>query len=145
VEEIRDLLVEIGTEELPPKPLQALSEAFKQGFEDQLQQHRLGFSRIEPFATPRRLALLVRELVTRQPDQEVTRTGPALQAAFDAQGQPTKAASGFARSCGVAVEELQQEEAPKGSRLVFRQVQQSQHQGSDRRYDGKGPGNAAHP
>jgi len=124
VEEIRDLLVEIGTEELPPKPLQALSEAFKQGFEDQLQQHRLGFSRIEPFATPRRLALLVRELVTRQPDQEVTRTGPALQAAFDAQGQSTKAASGFARSCGVAVEELQQEETPKGSRLVFRQVQQ---------------------
>jgi len=124
VEEIRDLLVEIGTEELPPKPLQALSEAFKQGFEDQLQQHRLGFSRIEPFATPRRLALLVRELVTRQPDQEVTRTGPALQAAFDAQGQPTKAASGFARSCGVAVEELQQEETPKGSRLVFRQVRQ---------------------
>lgn len=124
MEEIRDLLVEIGTEELPPKPLQALSEAFKQGFEDQLQQHRLGFSRIEPFATPRRLALLVRELVTRQPDQEVTRTGPALQAAFDAQGQSTKAASGFARSCGVAVEELQQEETPKGSRLVFRQVQQ---------------------
>jgi len=124
VEEIRDLLVEIGTEELPPKPLQALSEAFKQGFEDQLQQHRLGFSRIEPFATPRRLALLVRKLVTRQPDQEVTRTGPALQVAFDEQGQPTKAASGFARSCGVAVEELQQEETPKGSRLVFRQVRQ---------------------
>jgi len=123
VEERQDLLVEIGTEELPPKSLRLLSEAFEKGFEDQLRKHQLGFSRIEPFATPRRLALLTRELTTRQPDREVMRKGPALQAAFDAQGRPTKAASGFARSCGVAVEELQQEETPKGTWLVFRQTQ----------------------
>lgn len=123
MEERQDLLVEIGTEELPPKSLRLLSEAFEKGFEDQLRKHQLGFSRIEPFATPRRLALLTRELTTRQPDREVMRKGPALQAAFDAQGRPTKAASGFARSCGVAVEELQQEETPKGTWLVFRQTQ----------------------
>lgn len=126
MEERRDLLVEIGTEELPPKSLRVLSETFREGFEDQLRKHQLGFSRIEPFATPRRLGLLVRELATRQPDWEVMRKGPALQAAFDTQGQPTKAASGFARSCGVSVEELQQEEMPKGAWLVFHQVQQGQ-------------------
>jgi len=126
VEETRDLLVEIGTEELPPKSLRVLSEAFRKGFEDQLWKHQLGFSRTEPFATPRRLGLLVRELATRQPDQEVVRKGPALQAAFDTQGQPTKAASGFARSCGVPVKELQREETPKGTWLVFRQVRQGQ-------------------
>jgi len=124
VEETRDLLVEIGTEELPPKSLRVLSEAFEKGFEDQLRKHRLGFSWIEPFATPRRLGLLVRELATRQPDQEVMRKGPALQAAFDTRDQPTKAALGFARSCGVSVQELQREETPKGAWLVFYQVQQ---------------------
>ncbi|WP_133510251.1 glycine--tRNA ligase subunit beta [Candidatus Thiosymbion oneisti] len=124
MEETHDLLVEIGTEELPPKPLQVLSEAFKKGLEDQLRKHELGFSWIEPFATPRRLGLLVRELATRQPDQEIVRKGPALQVAFDTQGQPTRAASGFARSCGVSVKELQQEETSKGAWLVFRQVQQ---------------------
>lgn len=124
MEETRDLLVEIGTEELPPKSLRVLSEAFEKGFEDQLRKHRLGFSWIEPFATPRRLGLLVRELATRQPDQEVMRKGPALQAAFDTRDQPTKAALGFARSCGVSVQELQREETPKGAWLVFYQVQQ---------------------
>lgn len=124
MEETRDLLVEIGTEELPPKSLRVLSEAFEKGFEDQLRKHRLGFSWIEPFATPRRLGLLVRELATRQPDQEVMRKGPALQAAFDTRDQPTKAALGFARSCGVSVQELQREETPKGAWLVFHQVQQ---------------------
>ena len=123
MEEMRDLLVEIGTEELPPKSLRVLSEAFEKGVEDQLRKHQMEFSRIEPFATPRRLGLLVRELTARQPDREVMRKGPALQAAFDTQGQPTKAASGFARSCGVSVKELQQEATPKGTWLVFRQVQ----------------------
>lgn len=126
MEERCDLLVEIGTEELPPKSLRVLSDAFKQGFQDQLQGYHLGFSRIETFATPRRLGLLVRKLATRQPDQEIVRRGPALQAAFDAQGQPTRAALGFARSCGVSMEDLQQEETPKGAWLVFRQVRQCQ-------------------
>lgn len=123
MEEMRDLLVEIGTEELPPKSLPALSDAFARGFREQLETRRLGFSSLESFATPRRLGLLVRDLAVRQPDREVVRKGPALQAAFDAQGQPTKAALGFARSCGVSVPDLQREETPKGAWLLFRQAQ----------------------
>ncbi|MCG6861621.1 MAG: glycine--tRNA ligase subunit beta [Chromatiaceae bacterium] len=118
-----DLLVEIGTEELPPTALKRLSEAFEQGFRNQLEKQRLSFAKIERFATPRRLALLVRELATQQPDLDVVRKGPAIRAAFDAQGKPTKAATGFARSCGVSIEELQQEDTPKGVWLVYRQVQ----------------------
>jgi glycyl-tRNA synthetase beta chain len=122
MEETRDLLVEIGTEELPPTALKRLSDAFEKGFREQLEQHRLEYAEIEPFATPRRLALLVRGLQTHQPEQEVVRRGPSLQAAFDGQGKPTKATDGFARSCGVSVQELQQEETPRGSWLVFRKV-----------------------
>lgn len=126
MEETRDLLVEIGTEELPPTALKRLSEAFVTGFRDQLAQQRLAFSTIEPYATPRRLALLVRELVTRQPDQETVRKGPSVKAAYDAQGLPTKAAEGFARSCGVAIQEIPQEETPNGTWLVFRRRQKGQ-------------------
>ncbi|MEA3274799.1 MAG: glycine--tRNA ligase subunit beta, partial [Pseudomonadota bacterium] len=124
MEETRDLLVEIGTEELPPTALSRLSEAFAAGFRAQLTHHRLDFSSIDAYSTPRRLALLVRELRVRQPDQEVARRGPALKAAYDAEGQPTKAALGFARSCGADVSDLKQEETPKGTWLVFRQIQQ---------------------
>lgn len=124
MEETLDLLIEIGTEELPPKSLQVLSEAFRERLEDQLRKHQLEFSQTELFATPRRLGLVVRGLATRQPDRKVMRKGPALQAAFDTQGQPTKAASGFARSCGVSVKELRREETPKGTWLVFHQVRQ---------------------
>lgn len=124
MEETRDLLVEIGTEELPPRSLLALSEAFRTGFEEQLRKYHLGCSGVEPFATPRRLGLLATGLETRQPHREVVRKGPALRAAFDDQGRPTKAASGFARSCGVGVEELEQETTPKGTWLIYRQVRQ---------------------
>lgn len=123
MEKVRDLLVELGTEELPPTALQRLSAAFLKGFRDQLSQNHLVFADIEPYATPRRLALIVRGLATRQPDQAILRKGPALKAAYDADGQPTKAASGFARSCGVSVQDLKQEETAKGVWLVFRQVQ----------------------
>ena len=123
MDETRDLLVEIGTEELPPTALKRLSEAFEAAFSDQLGQNRLEHGPIERYATPRRLALLVRSLATSQPDQEVVRKGPALKAAYDDQGVPTKAAEGFARSCGVSVEELQREVSPKGAWLAFRQRQ----------------------
>jgi len=121
--DVSQVLLEIGTEELPPKGLQRLSQAFEQGFANQLTQHGLGFSAIEAFATPRRLALLVRGLAKSQPDQEVTRKGPTLKAAFDSEGRPTKAALGFADSLGVSVQELQTEETAKGAWLVFRQRQ----------------------
>jgi glycyl-tRNA synthetase beta chain len=117
-----DLLVEIGTEELPPIALPVLSRALTEGFRDQLKTNGIGFETIESFAAPRRLALLIRGIQTRQPDQESVRRGPAVQAAFDAEGQPTKALLGFARSCGVEVEALGREETDKGSWLVYRSV-----------------------
>ena len=117
---LRDLLIEIGTEELPPKALPRLSRAFADSIQQSLVQAELGFSSIQAFATPRRLAVLVRELQTQQADKDVERRGPALQAAFDEQGNPSKAAQGFARSCGVEVSALEKLDTDKGSWLVYR-------------------------
>src|SRR5690606_28710151 len=86
----RDLLIEVGTEELPPKALLSLSQAFEAEIAAQLRKAGLEHDGIEPFATPRRLALLVRALPTRQPDSTQERLGPAVPAAFDAEGKPTK-------------------------------------------------------
>ncbi|WP_242523418.1 glycine--tRNA ligase subunit beta [Thiocystis minor] len=118
-----DLLIEIGTEELPPKALLNLSKAFAEGFLRQLREHGIAHAGIERFATPRRLALLVRETRTHQPDQTTLRRGPAVQAAFKADGLPTPAALGFARSCGVEVDALGREENEKGAWLTFRSLQ----------------------
>jgi glycyl-tRNA synthetase beta chain len=118
--ELRDLLIEIGTEELPPKALLRLSHAFSEAIQQHLVQAELGFSSLQAFATPRRLAVLVRELQTHQADKNVERRGPALQAAFDEQGTPSKAAMGFAASCGVEVSALEKLETAKGSWLVYR-------------------------
>ena len=123
MESRKDLLIEIGTEELPPTALLRLSEAFRDAIEKQVRDNALTLTAIEPFATPRRLALLVRGLSERQPDQEVVRRGPALQAAFGADGKPSQAAIGFARSCGVQVEELEQQATDQGAWLVFRRAQ----------------------
>ncbi|RNE94144.1 glycine--tRNA ligase subunit beta [Marichromatium sp. AB32] len=114
-----DLLIEIGTEELPPLALPRLSQAFVEGVARELRERSIDFTTIEPFAAPRRLAMLVRGIATRQPDQQQVRRGPALRAAFDDSGAPTKAAQGFARSCGVEVEALEREETPKGTWLVY--------------------------
>ncbi len=122
----RDLLIEIGTEELPPKSLKNLSSSFLAGVKSELEKADLAFSRIEGFASPRRLALLVYDLADSQPDKNIERKGPALQAAYDDEGCPTKAAEGFARSCGVAVEDLQKQETDKGAWLVFRSKQKGQ-------------------
>ena len=121
--ETRDLLVEIGTEELPPTALRRLSQSFAEGLKAQLAQHHLGYGVVESFATPRRLALLVRNLEIAQPDQELVRRGPSLRAAFDTSGQPTPAALGFARSCGVEMADVAQEESDKGAWLVVHQRQ----------------------
>lgn len=119
----QDLLIEIGTEELPPKALPALSAAFHESVEAQLGKAGLAFAGIEPFATPRRLALLVKQLDTQQPDQRIVKIGPAVQAAFTPDGAPTKAAEGFARSCGVSVAELEQRQDGKVLKLAFESVQ----------------------
>ncbi|MCC8998621.1 MAG: glycine--tRNA ligase subunit beta, partial [Candidatus Contendobacter sp.] len=121
--EHRDLLIEIGTEELPPKALFNLSLAFEQGVRDGLEKAGLPSNAIRRFATPRRLAVLIEHLPTRQPDRQLERRGPALSAAFGPDGRPTKAAEGFARSCGVAVAELQQQETDKGVWLVHVNVE----------------------
>lgn len=115
----RDLLIEIGTEELPPKALTKLSRAFEQGVADGLKAAELTYKNIQAFASPRHLALIISDLQIQQADKKVERRGPALQAAFDADGNATKAAQGFARSCGVEVNDLQQMETDKGTWLVF--------------------------
>ena len=115
----RDLLVEIGCEELPPKSLDALRDALFDHVTEGLQKARLGFdlASSRSFSTPRRLALLLSEVDDTQPDQTIERRGPALAAAFDAEGQPTKAAQGFARSLGLTVDELGTLENDKGKWL----------------------------
>ena len=102
----KDFLVELGTEELPPKALPKLSKAFASGIESGLNELGLSFGDVEIFATPRRLAVRVNALRTTQPDSTTEKVGPAVKAAFDKEGQATKAASGFARSCGVEVSQL---------------------------------------
>lgn len=117
----KDLLIEIGTEELPPKALSQLSKAFTDGIVKGLQEARLNMGAVTSFATPRRLAVIIKEVDTQQEDQLIERKGPAVQAAFDADGNPSKAIQGFARSCGVEVADLQKQETDKGAWFVFQQ------------------------
>ena len=116
----RDLLVEIGTEELPPRALSRLSEAFSEGIAQGLADAGVETGEVHSYATPRRLAVLISDVPTAQPDREVERKGPSLKAAYDADGKPTKALQGFARSCGVAPDELERQQTDKGSWLVYR-------------------------
>ncbi|WP_341706743.1 glycine--tRNA ligase subunit beta [Halopseudomonas sp.] len=111
----QDFLVELGTEELPPKALKKLAEAFLAGVEGGLKDAGLGYSKARYYAAPRRLAVLVEALATQQPDRTTQLDGPPLQAAFNADGNPTKAAEGFARKCGVSLAEIDQ----SGPKLRF--------------------------
>ncbi|MDH5784303.1 MAG: glycine--tRNA ligase subunit beta [Chromatiales bacterium] len=122
----QDLLIEIGTEELPPTALKKLSDAFTRGIVDGLEKAELAFGEVKPYATPRRLAVLIHNLDTQQSDREVERRGPAVNAAFDDDGNPTRATEGFARSCGVTASDLEKLETDKGAWLVFRTTQQGQ-------------------
>ena len=121
-----DFLVELGTEELPPKALRKLASAFADGIKNNLEQAKLSFESVEFFATPRRLAVLVRKLDAAQANRDVERRGPAVQAAFGADGCATPAAQGFAKSCGVTVEDLQTLETDKGAWLVHRFTENGQ-------------------
>lgn len=118
--ERRNLLVEIGTEELPPKALLRLSNAFTDGVRSGLEKAELAFGEVTGYATPRRLAVFVEAVETAQAERVVERRGPALAAAYDDEGNATRAAQGFAGSCGVSVEALETLETDKGSWLVFR-------------------------
>ena len=118
-----DVLIEIGTEELPPRALPTLSRAFAEEVIRGLREAELDFGPLTPYATPRRLALWIRAVATRQADKTVERRGPALTASFDEDGNPTQAALGFARSCGVTVDELDRCENDKGGWLCHRYQQ----------------------
>ena len=97
-----NLLVELGTEELPPKALMQLGSSFANNIEEALTQAELSFNSVVWYAAPRRLAVRVEALVDSQQDKVVEKRGPAVAAAFDAEGQPTKAALGWARGNGIA-------------------------------------------
>ena len=116
----QNFLVEIGTEELPPKALKTLATSFADNVEAELNQAGLTFDKIEWFAAPRRLALKVLNLATQQPSKEIEKRGPAVSAAFDAEGKPTKAAEGWARGCGITVEQAERIATDKGEWLVHR-------------------------
>ncbi|PKH25679.1 glycine--tRNA ligase subunit beta [Pseudomonas fluorescens] len=114
----QDFLVELGTEELPPKALNTLADAFLAGIEKGLHGAGLKFAAKKVYAAPRRLAVLLTALETQQPDRNINLDGPPRQAAFDAEGNPTQAALGFAKKCGVELSEIDQ----SGPKLRFSQV-----------------------
>ena len=115
------LLFELGCEELPPKSLKKLSQALLDNILAGLKEADLAYNRGRAYATPRRLAVIIDDLVAFQPDKTVEKRGPALQAAFAADGTPSKAATGFAASCGTSVDQLERIAGEKGEWLVFRQ------------------------
>ena len=118
--DVNDLLVEIGTEELPPKALRTLSESFAAELAAELDAAGLAHGTPAPYATPRRLAVLVPGVPGTQPDRDVERRGPPLARAFDGNDEPTKAALGFARSVGVEVDRLVRIETGEGAWLGYR-------------------------
>ncbi len=116
----RDFLVEIGTEELPPRALKPLADSFAAAISTSLDTARLRHGRVQRFASPRRLAVLVKGLAEQQPGQELKRRGPPVSAAFDATGAPTRAAQAFAESCGAPVASLGRITEAKGEFLFYR-------------------------
>ena len=102
----RDLLIEIGTEELPPKALNSLSTAFEDLISDALASQNIAFKETQRFATPRRLAVIISQVAESQSDEKLLRIGPTISAAYDENGNATPAALGFAKSCSVELKEL---------------------------------------
>ncbi|MEI8657839.1 MULTISPECIES: glycine--tRNA ligase subunit beta [Vibrio] len=117
----KEFLIELGTEELPPKQLRTLAEAFAANFEAELKAADLAHEGIKWFATPRRLALKVANLAEGQADKVVEKRGPAIAVAFDADGKPTKAAEGWARGNGITVEQADRLKTDQGEWLLYKQ------------------------
>ena len=117
----KNFLIELGTEELPPKALRTLAEAFAANFEAELKAANLPHQGIKWYAAPRRLALKVTALAENQPDRIVEKRGPAIAAAFDAEGNATKAAQGWARGNGITVDQAERMITDKGEWLLFKQ------------------------
>lgn len=126
--EHKPLLIELGTEELPPKALDELSAAFLRGICDGLAKRGVGagLDLAQAYASPRRLAVHIPGVAATQPEQAIERRGPALNAALDAEGQPSKALLGFAQSCGVEVGQLEKLETDKGAWFVWRTLKPGQ-------------------
>jgi glycyl-tRNA synthetase beta chain len=122
----QDFLIELGTEELPPKALKKLSNALGEGIEKGLNQAKFSYESINLFASPRRLAVRVNQLSSMQPDSHIEKRGPALKAAYDSEGNPTRALDGFVKSCGATIDSLDKLETDKGSWVVYRASQQGQ-------------------
>lgn len=119
----KNFLAEIGTEELPPKALKKLAVAFADNFTAELNNAGLTFDKVEWFAAPRRLAVKVLGLITEQPSKTIEKRGPAVSVAFDADGKPTKAAEGWARGCGITVDQAQRLTTDKGEWLYYQMVE----------------------
>lgn len=119
-----DFLLEIGTEELPPHALQRLSLALGENIGEQFKSAELAYEGMKLFVTPRRLAVLVEALIDKQPDKEVTYRGPSVTVAFHNDGKPTAACIGFAKSCGVSVEDLAQITDVRGTWVGVKKVKQ---------------------
>lgn len=122
----QDLLIELGTEELPPKALKKLADAFSSGVVKGLRDAKLTMGDVQTFATPRRLAIFIRSVASQQADQHVERKGPAVKAALDKEGNPSRAILGFAKSCGVDFKELDKIQTDKGEWFVFKQTKMGQ-------------------
>lgn len=122
----KTFLVELGTEELPPKSLRTFAESFAANFIEQLDNANLEHGEVIWYASPRRLALKVLNLNDTQPDTQIVKRGPAVSAAFDANGNPTKAAEGWARGCGITVDQAERVQTDKGEWLSYTLNQQGQ-------------------
>ncbi|MSP27833.1 MAG: glycine--tRNA ligase subunit beta [Methylococcales bacterium] len=120
------LLFELGSEELPPKTLLKLSNALLDGIVQGLNAAELGFTASKAYATPRRLAVFIENLASSQPDKTVEKRGPAIQAAFAPDGSPSKAALGFASSCGTTFDQLERLKTDKGEWLSYTQAVKGQ-------------------
>ena len=119
----RDFLFELGVEELPPKALRGLDESLRGGFQQGVEEAGLAFDGVESFATPRRLAVRVRKLAPRQPSRVVEKRGPPMAAARQSDGDWSRAARGFAESCGCRPEDLGTLATGKGEWLMYRRRQ----------------------
>jgi len=118
-----DFLVEIGTEELPPKALRSLMDAFAANLAAGIADARLSHGKITSYASPRRLSVIVRALAQAQDDRSVQHKGPPTKVAFDADDKPTAAATAFATKCGTTVGALERIETDKGEWLVFNAIE----------------------
>ncbi|WP_201600536.1 glycine--tRNA ligase subunit beta [Psychrobacter immobilis] len=116
------ILFELGCEELPPKSLKPLRDALQASVTEQLNEAEISFDSIKAFAAPRRLALQIQGISDKQPDRSEQKRGPAIKAAFDAEGNPTRAAMGFAKGLGIEASELITINTDKGNYVGYEQV-----------------------